>query len=198
MTAETPTPLSLPIATRRLILREYTKDDVPAVLAYVDDENYWQHHSVERPKPEQLSALILWAVQEQAIKPRLNHYLAVARKDTQQIIGEAVLRLTNPEMKQAEIGFGVAPKHWRQGYATEIGQALLEAAFARMKMHRVAAQCAPENKPSIRVMQKLGMAREALLRDIVQARGRWWSSAVYSVLETEYAKIKGVQITNPR
>lgn len=187
------TTLTLPIATRRLHLRDYTKDDVAVVQAYVNDPVYWEHHSVEPPKPEQISALVQWAVQEQAIKPRLNHYLAAVRKDSKEIVGEAVLRITNAEARQAEIGFGISPKLWRQGYATEIGQALLEAAFTRLKMHRVVAQCAPENKPSIRVLQKLGLAREGLMRDVVHARGRWWSSALYSILENEYAKIKGVQ-----
>ena len=131
----------------------------------------------------------MWAVQEQSVKPRLNYYLAATRKDSNVIVGEAVLRITNPLQRQGEFGLGVARKYWKQGYATEVGAALFHEALTYFKPHRVFAQCAPENKASVRVMQKLGMAREGVLRDVGQARGKWWSSAIYSILDHEYVKI---------
>ncbi|MND05649.1 hypothetical protein D3C83_265790 [compost metagenome] len=57
----------------------------------------------------------------------------------------------------------------------------------------MAAQCSPDNKGSIRIMQKLGMAREGLLRDIHYARGKWWSTVIYGILDQEHAKIKSVK-----
>lgn len=103
---------------------------------------------------------------EQAITPRLNYFLAAVRKDTGEIVGEGVLKIVNPAERQGEIGFGVAPKHWAQGFGAEIASAVLEAGFQHFRLHRIAAQCSPDNKGSIRIMQKLGMAREGLLRDI--------------------------------
>jgi RimJ/RimL family protein N-acetyltransferase len=184
---------AFPILTRRLTIRDYVEADAAVVAAYAADERFWQFQAAELPRPEQIAALVHWAVREQHIAPRLNYYLAAARKESGEIVGEAVLRVINPEAGQAEIGFGVAPRHWRQGYATEIGVALLDLAFRHFALHRVMAQCAPENKASIRVLQKLGMAREGLLRDVGRARGRYWSSAVYAILDGEYAKIRGNQ-----
>jgi ribosomal-protein-alanine N-acetyltransferase len=60
-------------------------------------------------------------------------------------------------------------------------------------VHRIAGQCSPDNKSSIHVMQKLGMAREGLLRDLHHGRGEWWSSLVYRILEAEHAKIRSVK-----
>lgn len=181
--------LTAPLNTRRLIIREYAIADTPAVQENVRDPSYWEHHATEPPTPEQIAALILWAVQEQAIKPRINYYLAAARKDTGVIVGEAVLRITDPIQRQGEIGFGIGRKYWKQGYATEIGAALLQTAFHHFNLHRIFAQCAPENKAVIRVMQKLGFAREGMLRDVTMVRGKWWSTVVYSMLEQEYTKI---------
>ena len=186
-------PIQLPITTRRLIIRDYTEQDGAAVAAYVAVESYWEHQAVDIPAAEQIKALVTWAAAETNIKPRINYFLAATKKDTGEIIGEAVLRAINPAMGQVEIGFGIAGRYWRQGYATEIGHALLDMAFSKLKANRVAAQSAPENKGSIRVMQKLGMAREGLMRDVGHARGRWWSTAVYSILDTEYAKIRAIQ-----
>lgn len=185
-------PLTLPLATRRLVLRDYAAADAPAVFAYTQDPAYWQFQRAEAPSAAQIETLLQWVVKEQAVQPRTMFFLAAARKDTGEIVGEGVLKIINPAERQGEIGFGVAPKHWRQGFGAEIAAVLADVAFKHFKLHRVAAQCSPDNKGSIRIMQKLGMAREGLLRDIHHARGKWWSTLIYAVLDGEYAKIKSV------
>jgi len=65
------------------------------------------------------------------------------------------LKIVNPADRQGELGFGVAPRYWKQGFGVEIAAAMLETAFSHFKLHRVAGQCSPDNKPSIRIMQKL-------------------------------------------
>jgi ribosomal-protein-alanine N-acetyltransferase len=185
--------LALPLATRRLLIRDYTAADANAVLAYVQDPEYWQHQCAEAPSAAQIDTLMQWVVREQAITPRVMYYLAATRKDTGEIIGEGVLKIINPAERQGEIGFGVAPKFWKQGYGSEIAGAVLDAAFQHFKLHRVAAQCSPDNKGSIRIMQKLGLAREGLLRDVHFGRGKWWSTLIYGILDQEYAKIKAMK-----
>lgn len=185
--------LPLPITTRRLLIREYVAEDAAAVFGYVKDPIYWQYQRSEAPSEEQIKTLIEWVVREQTASPRLLYFMAAARRDSGEIIGEAVLKITNPVDRQGDLGFGVVPKFWKQGYGTEIGNAILDAAFEHFKLHRIAGLCSPNNKGSIRIMQKLGMAREGLLRDVHHGRGKWWSSVVYSLLEAEYAKIRNVR-----
>ncbi|MBY0509345.1 MAG: GNAT family N-acetyltransferase [Rhodospirillaceae bacterium] len=192
MSAVTAT-LALPLQTRRLVIRDYTAADAAAVLGYVQDPAYWQYQRGDPPTLGQIETLMQWVTQEQATSPRTMYFFAATRKDTGEIIGEGVLKVINPAERQGEIGFGVAPKYWKQGYGTEIATAVLEAAFAHFKLHRVAGQCSPDNKGSIRVMQKLGMGREGLLRDIYHARGKWWSTLIYGILDHEYAKIKSIK-----
>lgn len=185
--------LPLPITTRRFLIREYTTEDAASVYGYVKDPIYWQFQRSDAPSEEQIKSLIEWVVREQSASPRLLYFLAVTRRDSGEIIGEAVLKITNLANRQGDLGFGVVPKFWKQGYGTEIGHAILDAAFTHFKLHRVAGLCSPDNKSSIRVMQKLGMAREGLLRDVHYGRGKWWSSLVYSILEAEYSKIRSVK-----
>ncbi len=184
------TSLPLPLQTRRLALRDYIVADVPSVFAYAKEDAYWQFQRAEAPTAEQLETLLGWVVTEQNVAPRTMYFLAATRRDTGEIIGEAVLKIVDPAERQGEIGFGIAPKFWKMGFATEIAGAILDAAFMHFKLHRVAAQCSPDNKASIRVLQKVGMAREGLLRDLHFARGKWWSTLIYSVLDQEYAKFK--------
>jgi len=67
-----------------------------------------------------------------------------------------------------------------------IGQALLRLAFDSLSLHRVFAQCRVENQASRRIMAKLGMREEGVLRENVFARGEWWSSAQSSILSSEW------------
>jgi RimJ/RimL family protein N-acetyltransferase len=57
-----------------------------------------------------------------------------------------------------EIGWWVAKHRWGRGLATEAGRALVRFAFEGVGLPRVVAIAAPQNRASIRVMQKLGMS----------------------------------------
>ena len=63
--------------------------------------------------------------------------------------------------------------------------AMLRFAFDELRLHRVYAQCRTENHASRRIMAKLGMREEGVLRDNVLARGSWWSSIQCSILSTD-------------
>ena len=61
--------------------------------------------------------------------------------------------------QEIEIGFRLLPAYWSKGYATEGGQALLNYAFAQLKLNEVQAKVAVDNTASIRVLEKLGLQR---------------------------------------
>jgi [ribosomal protein S5]-alanine N-acetyltransferase len=82
---------------------------------------------------------------------------------------------------------GVISSHAGRGLGTEIGQALLRLAFDTVRLHRVFAQCRVENQASRRIMVKLGMREEGVLRENVLARGEWWSSVQSSILSSEWS-----------
>lgn len=127
---------------------------------------------------------------EQAAPVRNHYVLGVSlRAAPETVIGEGVVsRNPNYPNRQGEIGFGLARAWWGQGYGSELAAALLAAGFGQMNLHRLSARCSADNAASARVMEKAGMRREAVLRDLVFARGRWWSTAIYGVLEQEYAR----------
>lgn len=56
-----------------------------------------------------------------------------------------------------EIGWRLSSKHWNQGYATEAAKAVLDYAFRKLDLNEVVSFTSELNKPSIRVMQKIGL-----------------------------------------
>ena len=79
-----------------------------------------------------------------------------------------------------------SPKYQGQGYATEAARAVLGLAFGKLGLHRMVATCDPRNRASYRVMEKLGMRREAHHLKDVQIRGEWCDEYFYAILEEEW------------
>ena len=57
----------------------------------------------------------------------------------------------------AEVGWRLASRHWRRGYATEGAAAVLHHGFATVGLNTIWAETMAVNEPSRRVMTKLGM-----------------------------------------
>lgn len=75
------------------------------------------------------------------------------------VVGSAGFQGTPKEDKSIEIGFGTHPEHRNRGYAAEAAEALLEWGLAQPTVARVVAKCDPNNVPSVRVLEKIGMNR---------------------------------------
>ena len=80
---------------------------------------------------------------------------ACVLKTNQVLIGFTGL---NPYLpKQPELEWQLGVPFWGHGYATEIGKAVIEAAFASTDIERIYGMVNPRNKASLRVMEKIGM-----------------------------------------
>jgi [ribosomal protein S5]-alanine N-acetyltransferase len=170
----------LRIETPRLVLRDVVETDVDGFHAYMADPAYIRYLPLDPMDWADVQALVDRVLLRQAPGPRERYFLAVDDRASGRLIGEAIFkRLSEVE---GEIGWGVAGPYQGRGIATEIGQALLRFGFESLRLHRLIARCEVGNVASERVMAKLGMSREGVLREHIFARGRWWSSALWSVL----------------
>jgi ribosomal-protein-alanine N-acetyltransferase len=79
----------------------------------------------------------------------------------------------------------VAKALCNQGYCTEAAKALMSYGFSVLNLNRIQAMHFPRNTASGRVMQKLGMTKEGLLRQYVCNRGAFEDLYVYSILRTD-------------
>lgn len=107
--------------------------------------------------------------------------------ETGHLIGSMGLSLAKqPEHARGELGYWIGVPYWNKGFATEAGRAVLSHAFGRLNLHRVTSSHFTENPASGRVMQKLGMAREAILREHFCKNGEFHDVAAYAILRSEW------------
>ena len=93
------------------------------------------------------------------------------------------------ENRLAELGYAVARKHWGQGIAAEAARAVIDAAFrTHSDLNRVRAMADLRNEPSQRVMEKLGMRREGVLRQNRFVREEFVDEAWYGILRSEWGR----------
>ena len=115
-------------------------------------------------------------------------FLALAAESVQtgEIVGDVVLGFESEEHMQGEIGYIVHPDHQGLGYATEMARPLLRIAFEALGLHRVAGVLEARNVASARVLEKLGMRREAHFVENEFGKGEWKSILTYAILATEW------------
>jgi RimJ/RimL family protein N-acetyltransferase len=149
------------IETERLVLRKPRLDDAPEIFAaYAQDTEVtryltWRPHtSVEETYQFIGQMLKYWEI------GRAYPY-ALTRKDSDTIIGMIAV---HPDGYRLGIGYVLARVHWGKGYIPEAAQALIDWAFQQPSIYRVDATTDVENIASQRVLEKLGMQCEGILR----------------------------------
>lgn len=179
-----------PLIGDRVVLREFTMDDVDAMYAYLSDDEVFRHVSWEPPTLDETTNSVREASEAARATPRPDYELAVTLRDTDEVVGQVTLKTDRyiPRLRQrtSELGFMLRRDYWGRGIATEAARLLLDFAFGQLGLHRVFAVVDEDNLASVRVLEKLGLRREARhVRDVF-VRGEWLTSLIYAVLEDEW------------
>lgn len=186
MTASSRTPW--PVRTERLSIRPATAADAEAVWAFrrLPQVGEWltrapasfEEHQVQFADPGSLAKTL------------------VIERDGE-IIGDLMLQVGDG-WAQAEVaadavgtegtlGWVLHPDAAGRGYATEAVEALLRICFEDLGLRRVVAGCFAGNEPSWRLMERVGMRREAVAReDALHRSGAWLDSYAYGLLAPEW------------
>jgi RimJ/RimL family protein N-acetyltransferase len=126
-----------------------------------------------------------------------------------QIIGDLMIAPEDPWAQvevadqargvQAEIGWCLDPASEGHGYATEAVQELLRVCFEDLGLRRVVAHCFADNEPSWRLMERVGMRREAhTVRESLHRSGEWMDGLSYGLLADEWASRSGLAAEHPQ
>lgn len=178
------------IATARLVLREFREADWTDLFAYWTDPRYRRFYPEVEPVEPAVRALVGRFVAAQAEQPRRDWQLAIVKRADSRLIGNCGIRVNDPARREANIGYELHPEEWGQGYATEAARAILRFGFADLGLHRVWAECVADNTASARVLERLGLRREAHFREQQWYRGRWWDTLIYAILDHEWRRAR--------
>lgn len=171
---------SLEFRTERLRLRPFRGEDLVSLQAYSLDPAFWTYLPIEPQTP---------ALVESFLEERLGdewgegeYQCAVELVAAGHLIGTVRITEQAPKHRSGNIGYAINPRFGGQGYMTEAVREILKLGNTELGLHRIWATADVENTASWRVMERVGMEREGLLRHHQLVRGEWRDSYLYSVL----------------
>jgi predicted thioesterase/RimJ/RimL family protein N-acetyltransferase len=167
------------LETDSLILRPFTMEDLDVVHSWASNPDNVRYMSWG-PNTKQQSMDFLTDTQAGAD-------FAVVLKDTGALIGSCGI-YPDGTCDTGEMGWILHQNYWKQGYGTELGEALIRYGFEDLKLRRISALCAALNIASRRIMEKNGMRLETLAKKAFWARvdKEWVDQAIYAILAKEY------------
>jgi RimJ/RimL family protein N-acetyltransferase len=174
----------MPLRTARLVLRDFRSDDFADVLAYGSDPEVVRFMFFDPRDAASTRAYLERMLASQREEPRRIFELAVERTSDGRVIGACDLTLEGE--READLGYILAREAWEHGYASEVARALVQAGFEQLGLERIFAVCAVGHAASARVLEKLGMHREAHLVENEWVKGEWQSELVYAILDREW------------
>lgn len=171
---------SLPrLQTDRLDFRPMGPDDVdllfrfnssPEALEYVPRAPFTEIAQAQRKLAESLDGR----------RNRTAIWWVFLLPGTGERIGYGGLFGINGEHNSAEIGYGLLPPYWGQGYAGESVARIVSFGFDSLELHRIYGLVVPGNTASEKILENLNFSREGVLRDNQFARGRYFDMVVYA------------------
>jgi RimJ/RimL family protein N-acetyltransferase len=182
-----------PLETARLQLRPFSPGDLEELYAFhslpeVARFLYWEARNREQVR-QVLEAKMGQTVLEDEGQGLA---LAVVLRGTGVVVGEVSLLWLSRRHRQGEIGFVFHPGYQGRGLANEAAEVLLGLGFEGLGLHRVIGRCDALNLPSARLMERLGMRREAHFIHNEIFKGSWGEELVYAMLEDEWrARVSG-------
>ncbi|QTH41196.1 GNAT family N-acetyltransferase [Cohnella sp. LGH] len=176
----------LPILqTERTILRKIRIDDVDDIFEYssnseVSKYTTWYMHQ-SKSDTQKFVESVIDKYRERKIAP-----WGIEDAQTKRVVGTAGFVYWDTIHLKAELGYALSADLWNKGYMTEIVKKMVEFGFEQMKLVRIEARCQIDNIGSSRVMEKVGMKYEGILRKSIVAQSRHKDVKLYSILDEEY------------
>ena len=188
-----PYELAAPLRTARLVLRTMTADDVDDIHGYQSREDVCRYLSFGPRTRDEVAERVAKYSKAISLKGDGDFWqLAVERAGHEgRVIGDVYFTINSVANATGEIGWTLHPDFTGCGYMTEAAAAILEIAFADLRLHRVRAELDPRNESSTALCRRLGMRQEAYFVEDLWFKGDWGDTAIFAILDREWAARPG-------
>ncbi len=146
------------INTERLVIKLSTIDDLDDMYLYVSNKEVMRYERENYETKDSFKRLL-------EILMEHNIMYSLRLKSQAKVIGHITLSRTNPSINnEYNLGYIINPDYQGKGYCTEASKMMVGFAFDVLEANRVRAACNPENIPSWKVMEKIGLMKEGFYK----------------------------------
>lgn len=168
------------IETERLILSQLKEEDLPFIVDYLQDKIFSDLTS-NIPYPYQREDAEIWLkMSKEGFETRKGFTFAIRDKE-EKIIG--AIGLHDREDGKAELGYWIEKPFWNNGFVTEAAKVILDFGFKELYFNKIFATHFPHNPASGKIMEKIGMQKESVLKQHIKKGEEYYDIVMYSIVK---------------
>jgi [ribosomal protein S5]-alanine N-acetyltransferase len=172
----------------RISLTEINMDGLEDMHEYSSKKEFYKYLEYDNFKTIEETKNYLKKIIKRS-KSNNAHYWFIRLKNTDKVIGTFGLLNINYSRKSVEIGFGLSPYYWGNGYFKEALLGVLEYLFSELKLNRICAKTQLNNLSSIKSLKNSGFQTEGIMREYyVSSDNKKYDATLLSILSTDYFK----------
>lgn len=168
------------IETERLILSQLEERDIPFIVEYLQHRIYSDFTS-NIPYPYTRADAEFWLKMSKDVFENNTGYTFGIRNKDGHIIG--AIGLHDRDDDKAELGYWIGIPYWNKGYVTEAAKAIVDFGFKELGFNKIFATHLPHNPASGKIMEKIGMEQEAVLKQETKKDGEYFDLIMYSIFK---------------
>jgi len=178
------------IETKRLIMRQWKEQDIPAMVTMNADHRVMKYFPKTYTEKETKDFIATCA---QLIDEQGWGFWAIELKSTSDCIGLVGLNKVPDDLpvdESIEIGWRLAAPFWSMGYAREAANASLNFAFSALQQQHIVAFTAIQNSPSRKLMERIGMQPEptTFMHPRVPLNSALKEHVLYKITQQQFSK----------
>ena len=177
--------MNLNLETERLVIRPIQLNDKVSIFEYRSDSET-NKYQVWIPKTIKDVELFINGIAKQINIPETWFQFVLIEKESQKVIGDLGVHFFDKHNKQVEIGCTLNKIFHYKGYATEAVSRIIDFLFIELKKHRIIASIDPNNKSSVRLVERIGFRKEAHFVESLFVNGAWADDLIYALIEKDW------------
>lgn len=171
------------LKTQRLTLSMPTQDDVKNIVQFAGDYQVFVTTS-NIPHPYKDEDAFYWLdIVQRGFEEKKQYTFAVRLNN--EMVGAVGLKI-NQRNDNAILGYWLGLPFWNRGYTTEAAKRIVQFGFEAIQLHKIHSTHFSHNLASGRVMQKIGMYQEGILKEHVKKEGQYRDLVHYGILKSDY------------
>ena len=173
------------LETERLFIRPIVIDDKNEIFEYRSDKEMNKYQGWIPETIEDVETFI-GKISKQINTPETWFQFAIVNKETHKLVGDLGIHFIDSENKQVEIGCTLNKDFQNKGFATESVKKVIDYLFNNLNKHRIIASIDPNNKNSIRLVERIGFRKEAHFVESLLIKGKWVDDLIYAILKKDW------------
>jgi ribosomal-protein-alanine N-acetyltransferase len=169
------------LTTERLVLRQFTKEDLPEIFKLRTDPRISKY--IARPDFKTIEDAEAYITKmANFISNNESIIWGITKKGEDKVMGSICLWHFRKEDYRAEVGYEMRPEFWGKGIMNESLNAAIGYGFNTLKLHSIEALVNPNNAASIKVLTRNNFVKEGHLKESYFHNGVFGDTGIYSLL----------------